>query len=338
MSDRPVHSVPLAAVVALVVTLLTVLLTAFAWPAVRSAPRDLPVALAAPPPVVEQVTSALEAARPGAFDLTVVADEDAARSAVLDREVYGAVVVGAQGPRVLTASAAGPAVAQVLQQVAAGLSERTGTAVPVEDVVPTPPDDPRGAGLAAGALPLALGGIVAAVLLSRTTATVGRRLAGAVLIALVGGLALAGLLQGWLGALTGDYLAVSGVLALGVGATAVALLGLHAVAGIAGLGAGAAVVVLLGNPLSGAAGAPEFLPEGWSALGRALPPGATVSALRSVAFFDGAAAAGPLGVLAAWAAVGVALAVLAAVRSARGQGAAPLREPVPEQVRTDLRV
>ncbi|MGY1802251.1 hypothetical protein ACI78T_03115 [Blastococcus sp. SYSU D00922] len=335
MSDRSVHRVPLPAVVALVVTLLALLLTAFAWPAVRSAPRDVPVAVAAPPPVAAQVTEALEQARPGAFEPATLPDEAAARRAIAERDVYGAVVVGPRGAEVLTASAGGPVVAQTLQQVAVGLSERLGTPVPVEDLVPAPADDPRGAALATGALPLALGGIVATVLLIRTTPGLGRRFAGASAIALGGGLALAALLQAWLGALDGNYWATSGVLALGLGATAFALLGLHAVAGTPGLGVGAAVVVLLGNPLSGAASAPEFLPTGWGELGQVLPPGATVSALRSVAFFDGAAAAGPLWILAAWASGGLVLAALSALNSRRPvpAGAPPTPAERPAAVR-----
>jgi hypothetical protein len=167
---------------------------------------------------------------------------------------------------------------------------------------------------------------------------VGRRLAGAATIALLGGLALGALLQGWLGALTGDYWANSGVLALGLGATAVALLGLHAVAGNAGLGLGGAVVMLLGNPLSGAASAPEFLPGGWGELGQLLPPGATVSALRSVAFFDGAAAAGPLWVLAAWAAGGLVLAGVVAFRGPRGTDTGRGREVPPVRQTTAVPV
>ena len=314
MSQPAVHPLPLKAAVSIAVAFLIVLLTAFAWPAARSTPRDVPVAIAAPPPVADIATAALEQARPGAFDLTAVPDEAAARRAVLDRDVYGALVVGSQGARVLTASAGGPAVAQALQQVAAGLSDRLGAEVPVVDLVPPPADDPRGAGLAAGALPLALGGILAAVLLTRTAAGVGGRLAGAAVIAPAGGMALAALLQGWLGVLDGDYWSTSGVIALGLGATAFALLGLHAVAGTAGLAAGGAVVMLLGNPLSGAASAPEFLPSGWASLGQLLTPGATVDALRSVAFFDGAGASGPVWVLTAWAGGGLVLAALATLR------------------------
>jgi hypothetical protein len=315
--SAPRSRVPVAGAVVLLVALLAVLLTAFAWPAVRSAPRDVPLAVAAPPPVVDRVAAALQQARPGAFDLRTVPDAAAAERAVRDRDVYGAVVVGPAGPEVLTASAASPVVAQALQQLATGLGGRLGAAVPVNDVVPAPSGDPRGAGLAAGALPLVLGGIVTAALLSRAVSGIGRRVAAALAVAALGGLALAGILHGWLGALTGDPWAEAGVLALGLTATALALLGLSAVAGTPGLGLGAAVLVLLGNPLSGATSAPEFLPAGWGALGAALPPGATVSALRSVAFFDGDAAGRPLAVLALWAGAGLVLCALAAVHVRR---------------------
>src|SRR3712207_4386132 len=128
---RTTRHVPPAAAAAVVVALLAVLLTAFAWPAVRSAPRDVPAAAAAAPPVAEQVEKALATARPGAFDVRTVRDEPTARAAVLDREVYGAVVVGPDGARVLTASASSPVVAQTLQQVAGGLAEPLGAPVPV---------------------------------------------------------------------------------------------------------------------------------------------------------------------------------------------------------------
>ncbi|MCV2489081.1 hypothetical protein OF117_06870 [Geodermatophilus sp. YIM 151500] len=306
-----------AALTAALVAVLAVLLTAFAWPAVRSQPRDLPVALAAPPAVADRIETGISAGRSGAFEVVRVADEAAARAAVADREVSGAVVVGPDGAAVLTASAGGAAVAQTLQQLATGLSAGLGSEVAVEDVVPAPTDDPRGAGLAAGVLPLVLGGVLTAALLSRALPRTGQRAVTALAVAAGAGLALVGLLQGWLGALDGSWTANGAVLALGLAATAWTLLGLHAVAGDSGLGLGAATMVLLGNPLSGAASAPEFLPAGWAGLGQLLPPGATVSALRSVAFFDGAGAAGPLWVLTGWAALGLLLCAAGVVRERR---------------------
>ncbi len=49
---------------------LALLLSAFAWPATQTRPRDLPVAVVGPPPVVEQALAAHDRAHPGAFAVT----------------------------------------------------------------------------------------------------------------------------------------------------------------------------------------------------------------------------------------------------------------------------
>src|SRR4030095_2134976 len=101
------------------------------------------------------------------------ADPASARAAIADRDVYGAIVVASDGTTVLTASAASPLVAQLLQQAASALPVGGGSgegtppaagAVRVVDVVPADPDDPRGAALAASVLPLVLAGMAAGVL------------------------------------------------------------------------------------------------------------------------------------------------------------------------------
>jgi hypothetical protein len=319
--QRDARLVP--ALVALFAVLLTVLLTAFAWPAVRSQPRDLPIAVVGPAAATGQLTDALTAREPGALDVRTVDDEAAALEAIRDREVYGAVVVGADGPRVLVASAASPGVAQALQQVAAGLGAATGTAVPVEDVVPAPEADPRGAGLAAGALPLAIGGIATAALTSRLLSRTRLRIAAALGMATAGGMVTATVLGTWLGSLSGGWWATTGVVALGIAATALVLLGLQTLAGTPGFALGAATVVLLGNPLSGLASAPELLPTGWGTLGQLLPPGATGSLLRSVSWFDGAGAATPLLLLTGWAVAGLVLVAAGTAVTRRRRAVAP---------------
>lgn len=65
------------------------------------------------------------------------------------------------------------------------------------------------------------------------------------------------------------------------------------------------------GPLSGLATGPHWLPPGWAALGQALPPGAFGSLLRANAFFDGTGALVPALTLTAWAALGLALALIA---------------------------
>ncbi|GIE30928.1 membrane protein [Actinoplanes italicus] len=316
-SDKPSSWPQVAATVGLLTVIISVLLTAFAWPAVRSTVHDIPIAVAGPAPAVQQVTAALEQRLPGAFEVTAVDGTAAAEQLVRDREAYGAIDLTSGKPQVITASAASAPVAQTLQALAAGLAQGESPAVAARDLVPLPADDPRGAGLAAGALPLVIGGIMAAALLTAHLRGTGRRVAGALAFAITGGLAMAAILQYWLGSLEGDYPANAGGIALSIGATALTLLGLESLLGTAGLGLGAAVMMLVGNPLSGVSSAPQMLP-GWAGeLGQLLPPGAGGSLLRSTAFFDGAGATHAVVVLLSWLAFGALLCVASALRARR---------------------
>ena len=161
---------------------------------------------------------------------------------------------------VLTASAASPAVAQLLGQVATGLGEAQGVQVPVEDVRPMPGDDPNGAGLDAGALPLVLGGWIAAVILLVAVHGAARQAGGAFAFAILGGFGLTAVLQFWCGSLDGNYVVTSVAVALAIAATAWTILGLRSALGVASLGVGAVLLILLGNPLSRLASAPNCCP------------------------------------------------------------------------------
>ena len=318
--DRPAPQRSWAAVAALVVGLpaaLAVLLLAFAWPASQIEPRGLPLAVAGPPQAVDQVVAALGAQADGrAFDVHGMADREAAVAAIEEREVYGAIVVSPAGPEVLVASAAGPAVSQLLSQAGSALAASAGAPPTVTDVVPLPPGDPRGVVFGAGALPLVIGGLAVGMALALRLGDGRQRLVAGAGVSVVAGATLAAVQQYWFEALAGSYLANAGVYALAIAAMAAAVVGLHHVLGLPGAAAAALVILLLGNPLSGITTAPELLPDGWSTLGRLLPPGAAGSALRSVAFFDGAGAAGSLLVLAVWLVAGLALAALPLHRAA----------------------
>ncbi|MFJ8146109.1 ABC transporter permease [Streptomyces sp. NPDC096048] len=318
------------AVIVLVPVLVSLALWAFAWPAARTAPHDLPLGVAGPPTAVAQVEQRLTQ-REGAFEIHRYADEDAARDAVEERTVYGAVIAGDRGPKLLTASAAGPAVAQLLQQAVTGQASASGTPVQVVDVVPAPEADPRGAAFGASVLPLALAGIATGTV----TTLLGLRGARAV-AALVGAAGLTGLVaaaiaHSWLGVVTGDWWAVAGVFGLSTLAVGAGIAGLGALLGRAGLGLGGAVMMLLGNPFSGASSAPEMLPQPAGAIGQWLPSGAGASLLRSVSFFDGAAAAGPALTLTWWAVLGLGAVLLGGAlrQRARGDSPAPDRAPAP---------
>ncbi|GLZ04341.1 membrane protein [Actinomadura sp. NBRC 104412] len=287
------------------------MIVAFSWPAARIAPRDVPIVTAGPQAAA--VAGRLDRERPGAFEVTTVADEAAARAVLADYEAYGAIVTTPSGPKVLVASAASPMVAQLLTQVAQQLSGAPSAAV--QDVVAADADDPRGAGFGALALPLIMSGIAAAVLLTFAIPALAARALGLVIFSILGGLGAAWLAQGWLSLLPGSYPTLASVMGLAVLAVAGTVAGLAAAIGRAGLGLGALTFLLLGNPLSAATSAPELLPQPWGELGQLLPPGAAITLVRSVTYFDGAGASAPLITLLAWAAAGLVLFGVGGLRS-----------------------
>ncbi|MFI6869115.1 hypothetical protein [Nocardia sp. NPDC050406] len=301
-----------------------IMLIAFAWPAVNTAPRDLPVVVAGPQATM--VADKLAQRDPDAFEITTVTDESAARAAISDREAYGAIVTGGGQPQVLVASAASPIVAQTLTAIAGQLSGAP--AAPVQDVVAADPDDPRGAGFGAMVLPLVMSGIAAGVLLSLLVPAVGGRVIGLFGFAVVGGLLSMAIVQGWLSLLPGSYLTLAAIAGLVSFAVAGTVVGLATAIGRAGIGLAALTMLLIGNPFSAATSAPELLPQPWGALGQLLPPGAAATLLRSVAFFDGAGAAAPLMVLLGWAAVALALLGIGALRGRRADEV-PANAPIP---------
>lgn len=306
-------------------------LAAFAWPAARVAPHDLPVGVTGPASATAPLQQGFER-QPDAFEVRRYADEAAARAAIEDRDIYGAVVVTPEGPHLLTASAASPAVAQMLRE-AVTTQAPAGTEVRVTDVVPTPPGDPRGSALGASMLPLALAGVATGALVS-LLALRGIRAVGALFgAAALAGLTATALAHSWLEVLAGNWWAEAGVFGLAVLAAGATVAGLSALLGRAGIGLGALLMVLIGNPLSGVSSAPELLPESVGSLGQWLPPGASGSLLRSVAYFDGNAALTPALTLAAWAVLGLAAVAVGARRSGTApespQAPAPTREPAP---------
>jgi len=323
MSPDPVpRHTPLVRAMAIAIGLsaiVSVIVLAFSWPTVTSAVRDLPLAIAGPTAQVEQVRDALEDSAPGAFALTEVADRDAAVDGIEDRSVYGAILLG-QEPEVLTASAAGPAVSQLLDGIAATLQQRLDAAlaaqgvpakatVTVTDVVPLAGSDPRGVGLTAAAFPLVLGGMLGGILVSILVIGAWRKLLTVVVYSAVGGAALAAILQGWFGSLQGDYWADAGAIALSLLAIGATIVGFSALVGRAGVAIGPVLFLLIANPISAAAQPLEFLPKPWGAVGQWFPPGASATLLRDLSYFPHAPTAFPWLVLGLWSLAGILLGI-----------------------------
>lgn len=316
------HVTPAPVRAAGVVVGLTVLVAigclAFGWPAARSAPHQLPIGVAAPLSP-GQFQTQLDAVIPGGFAVTGYPDSDALRSAIRHRQAYGGLTTGTatgtQGLTMLTASGASPVVAQLLNQVGAGIAAQAHAPLHTEDLAPPPARDPRGSGLAGAALPVTLAGLLPAlVLLLAFPRERWLRLAATAAFSALTALTVAALLRYTFGSIEQNFAGVTAGLTLGILAMSLPVLGLGTLFGRAGVGLGAALAVLVGNPLSALMSAPEMLPVGWGTVGQLLPQGANATLLRSTAYFFGAGAGGAVVVLIGWVLGGALLLGIAALR------------------------
>ncbi|MFI5867486.1 hypothetical protein [Streptomyces sp. NPDC051546] len=297
--------------------LITAMLCAFALPSLHSGPHRVPIGVAGP----EEATKTLRQSAEGdAWDIRIYPTTDALRDAVKDRGIAGGLTVTAHRVDVYTATAGGPSATGALTALGDRVAAQQTTRATVHDLVPFTADDPRGAGMTAALLPMIFGGIFPALILSSVFPGhrgLRTRIAGALLFSLVAGTAIAAVLQFATHSVDGNYWLTTLGLILGTAALSTTLLGLQALLGMAGFALGGALMMLLGNPLSGLATGPHWLPTGWAALGQLLPPGASGSLLRANAFFDGSGAGLPALTLAVWVGIGIALALLADRRGRR---------------------
>ena len=179
--------------------------------------------------------------------------------------------------------------------------------ITVTDIAPFSEDDPRGAGLSAAALPLVMGGMIGAMIISTAIHGSRRRLVALIVYTLVAGAALSAILEGWFGALEGNYALNALAITLSIGAISATIVGLRSVFGFAGLGLGAVLMFFFANPISGAALPPEFLVGSWGTIGQWFPPGAGLTLLRTLSYFPDASTTFPWLVLSGWAFLGLLL-------------------------------
>ena len=306
------------------------ILLAFVWPSVTSTLKDIPLAITGPADQVQLVGKALDHNAPGAFTLTTVESKDAALDRIKTRDAYGAIVLG-PAPEVLTASANGAVVSQLLGQVAASVQAQAnqaaaagvaqavaagkapaGTVAPTivvktSDVVPLASSDPRGTGLVAAAFPLVMGGMIGGIAVSLLVTGVWRRLVTVVVYSAVAGVGVAAIMQGWFGILQGNFAANCAAAALALLSTGALIVGANALLGTIGIPVGAVITMFIGNPMSSAAQPVQFMPGAWGAIGQFFVPGASATLLRDLSYFPDANAAAAWLVLGAWAVVGMVL-------------------------------
>ncbi|MEU3727697.1 DUF3533 domain-containing protein, partial [Streptomyces sp. NPDC031705] len=270
-------------------------------------PSRIPIAVAAPAePVAAQTAQRLGALPGGPLDPHPVADEAAALAQLRNREVDGALIVDPAGTtdRLLVASGSGASLSQALEQIV-GLAERAGgRTVRVVDAVPADRGDSRGLSSFYLVVGWCVGGYLCAAILAISAgarpANIHRaviRLGALLLYSIAAGLLGAVIAGPVLGALPGPVAALWGLGTLVVFAVGALTLAFQGVAGVVGIGLAILVVVVFGNPSAGGAYPYPLLPPFWRAVGPALPPGAGTYAARSIAYFKGNGAGGPMLVL-----------------------------------------
>ena len=284
-------------------------------------PHGLPIGIVGTPAVADVARAELARAAPGAFAVHPYRSLTSARTAVLHRSVYGAFQP-VPAPVLLVASAASLSVAALLRRTFSGAAGRSGRALVVHDLVPLPSSDSTGATSFSVVLSLILAGLVGASLVYAFTMNrQAVRLAVTVGLGVGAGLLTALVTNVLIGAYPGHFFAVWGVATLFVFAIGLPIAAFQRIFGIAGTGIGWILFLVIGNPASGGSSAPELLPGFWRTLSQLLPPGAGVTALRDVVYFNGHGSAHALIVLAVYAVLGGAVAMIA--RRMRTGAAAP---------------
>jgi len=268
-------------------------------------PHDLPVAVVGPAPQVQAVTAALDRAAPGQLAVRRLADEDAARAAVLQHDVYGALVLADPAPRLLTAGANGQGVTMTLTQAFTPVAQQAGQQLQVQDLQPLAPGDTRGLGIFYGAFGVVLGGFLFGIQSYSAAPKLPLRWrVVSILLFAIG----SGALVGWAAdtlyaAVPVGWAQAAGLVALlALAVAAPAALVLRTI-GSAGTFLTSFGLVILGNASSTGNLPAEYLPPWLHPLSGILPPGVAVRALRGATYFAGDGVARAVWVLGLWAVV-----------------------------------
>jgi hypothetical protein len=280
----------------------------------KPVPYRMPIAVVAPASDRARLVAALNGIAGSPLEATAVPSEAAGIRQLLERSVYGVLVIdpNAATERVLEASASGVsasvAVTTVLDRVAAAYHRK----VVVDDIRPPAPGDRNSLTSFYLVIGWIVGGyLVASILgisagsrpanLRRATVRLTVIAAYAVVTGYLGALVVGPVLH----ALPGPTLSLGLLGALLIFSAGAFAMALQVVAGTVGIGLTILLFVVLGNPSAGGAYAWPLLPAFWRDIGPWIPSGAGTSAARGIAYFDGMAIGVNLLVIAAYGVVGV---------------------------------
>jgi hypothetical protein len=274
-------------------------------------PHGLPLGIVGPPSAVAGTTGQLGRRAPGAFAFKAYGSLAAARTAILHRSVYGALEPGPP-PVLLVAEAASGYVANLLEKNFQAAAHAQGQRLTVQDLAPLPPSDSTGASSFSATLSLIIVAILGTSMIYLVTRkrTLAVRLTALAMLAVGAGLMAALVTNVVVGAFSGHFLPVWGVATLFVLAMVMPIAAFQGLLGLPGTGVGLVVFVVVGDPAAGGSTAPQLLPDPWRTVSQGLPPGATVTAMRDVVYFQGYGATLALITLGLYAVLGAIAAVI----------------------------
>ncbi|KAA1419156.1 ABC transporter permease [Nocardioides humilatus] len=281
-------------------------------------PHDLPVGLVATKQQAQAITEQLES--DGQFEVETYANAADLTEAIKSRDAYGGVVIANAGPTLYVASAASPAVANLLkasysQVYYEKLGPQAGPPT-IVDAVPLPADDSAGGSLGFMIQAIALGGSIASLALGQLRRMWQR--------SLLNGFRHAGLLVAYALLSAGVALVAMSFFGVSSGADTWSLFWGFAFISLAITASIAAAVTLVGPAgtslgmlyftlgiiISGSSIAPEMLPTAGRVIGQLLPPGAGATVVRDSLYFPDASTAGPFIVLGLFSGVGLLVVLL----------------------------
>ncbi|MCX5097458.1 hypothetical protein OOK36_54335 [Streptomyces sp. NBC_00365] len=272
-------------------------------------PHQVPIAVTAPHHLPDKMRQALG----GSVEVHLAADAESARQAVEHGEAAAALSAdGAGRLRLEIAGADGPSTTAAVKNLVSVYANGAGMHVTTKDVVPLARFDARGL----AGFYVAFGVTLAGFVLASNVLGLAKLLHLRHRFWLLGGASaaigtLAAIIAGpLLGAVPASVIFLALTLTLLAAAAAFTTKLLGAYLGPVGLPIATLVLLTVGNATSGAAIGVDLLPSAARAVSALLPPGAAVRAIRSLSYFGGAHATGPIVTLALWAVIAALLVAL----------------------------
>jgi hypothetical protein len=266
-------------------------------------PQNMPFGVTGSSPVVTVAESSKLA---GAYQMSFVnrlyANEAEVMRAINRGEIYGAYLPGTTSDTLLTVPTKSFFATFVITGTFEGVAKKMGRALTVKQVKPLPKGkDPFGVVVGLLLLPLLIGGLLAAILVFKTTQEQAQRWRGATLLgySLLGAVLTLVIAGPILGAFAGDrfwpLLPCAVLIEVTVAAVTAALIAV--LPGGLAIALAAFIFIIVGLPVAGQGGTAMLAPY-WQAIGGAFPPRYGSDLIQNVLYFSGNNITTPIVVLA----------------------------------------